>query len=75
MTKLKCPYCGKMIGTWKSLLGGRATDWHKPRKGSKAPTLGRALSAWAAATSRMSGERRERSIQYPRWRRTNRRSC
>jgi hypothetical protein len=39
MTKLKCPYCGKMIGTWKSLLGGRATDWHKPRKGSKAPTF------------------------------------
>jgi hypothetical protein len=56
MTKLKCPYCGKMIGTWKSLLGGRATDWHKPRKGSKAPTLG--ASAQCMGSGNVTNERR-----------------
>lgn len=50
MTKLKCPYCEKMIGTWKSLLGGRATNWHLPRRGSKAPTIGKSNHCLGSGT-------------------------
>lgn len=35
---VKCAYCGAKIGTSKSMLGGKLTDWHKPKR--KAPTIG-----------------------------------
>ena len=50
MKSIVCPYCRKKIGTWKSLLGGRATDWHKPRKGSKAPTIGKSDQCLGSGT-------------------------
>lgn len=39
---MNCPLCGKRIGTFASMLGGRVTEWHTPRRGSKGvPTIGK----------------------------------
>ena len=37
---MKCPICGKKVSTWKSLLGGRAVEWHAPKRGAKTPVYG-----------------------------------
>ena len=35
---MKCAACGAKIGTIKSMLGGKLTEWHKPKR--KAATVG-----------------------------------
>lgn len=37
---VKCAYCGAKVGTSKSMLGGKLTDWHKPNR-KAAPTIGK----------------------------------
>ena len=35
---MKCPTCGERISTSKSMLGGKLTEWHKPKR--KVATVG-----------------------------------